>query len=223
LRRQTERLEQEVASRTAALSERTADLERLADEKTDLAVRLERQSAAFERQAREDSLTGLPNRRHFDEELGRAFLAAREAGTPIAVGLFDLDHFKRINDRFSHQIGDRVLERIGAVLRGLSEEDVTAARYGGEEFALLFRGLPPDRVFARAEALREEIAGAGWETIASELSVTASIGLSADSGVDHHERMLVAADHELYRAKHEGRNRVSWNREERESSDSATH
>ena len=210
LRSRASRLAVEVAQRTADLQERTDELERVADERSRLLVELEEQSRAFERQAREDALTGLPNRRRFDERFRDAFATVTDENGQLSVALADLDRFKRINDEFSHQVGDEVLRRVGELLADWARElvGVSVARYGGEEFALLFVGYGPEEVMAGCEELRRRIANQDWEAVAPGLVVTLSMGVSTDADVKTHERMLVQADHALYAAKAAGRDRV---------------
>ena len=116
---------------------------RLAGERQDHGhAALERENARLVaelgRQAREDALTGLPNRRSFTEALEKAFTHARRYERPLAVALADVDDFKKINDRFSHAVGDEVLKTVAALFRGALRDGDLAARVGGEEFAFVF-------------------------------------------------------------------------------------
>ena len=148
-------------------------------------------------QAMLDPLTGIANRRSFDHIL------ARLDGSPYALGIVDLDFFKAINDRFSHQVGDAVLVRVARIMVDQIGAHGHVVRLGGEEFALVF----PDAAIANAEVfcdtIRRAIAATDWSDIAQGLQVTVSIGLAAGTG-----ELLAAADRRLYRAKGQGRDCV---------------
>lgn len=166
---------------------------------------LEEQNALLAAHALQDGLTGLPNRRAFDERL-REFLARGRDARVLALA--DLDHFKAINDRHSHMVGDEVLRRMGELLRrGVRDVDF-AARIGGEEFALLLAGVDAGNALALCERLRELVAGHDWTTLAPGLRVTLSIGLAEVRPGDDGAAVLVHADRALYAAKAAGRNRV---------------
>jgi two-component system cell cycle response regulator len=158
-----------------------------------------------------DGLTGVFNRRYFDERLTSEFAFAARHGAGLCVLLADIDHFKRVNDRWGHQAGDAVLRGVVAELRkGLRTEDVVA-RYGGEEFAMLARGI--DVVGARlfAERVRSLVEGANISWEGERIAVTVSIGLAhnhAGLPVSKAEQLVAAADQGLYLAKRNGRNRV---------------
>lgn len=155
-----------------------------------------------------DELTQLYNRRYFNIQSEALYTSARRYNRPICFAITDIDHFKRINDTFSHAVGDRVLQRVARILRENSRECDIPTRYGGEEFVMVF----PETTLAGAtqycERLRQAIASAPWHDIHPELTVTTSIGLSADVELGGYESMLAAADAKLYEAKHGGRNRV---------------
>jgi len=162
------------------------------------------------RQSIVDSLTGLHNRRYLDETLKRELARAERKGAPLAVVLIDVDHFKRWNDTHGHEAGDQVLRLVGGALQqGVRGSDI-ACRYGGEEFALVLPEAELETAQARAEALREAIAGIAVNYGGRLLDrVTASFGVAL---MPHHgvtpEEVLQAADAALYRAKQAGRNRV---------------
>lgn len=158
-----------------------------------------------------DGLTGVFNRRYFEERLLSEFAFATRHKSSLCVLLCDIDHFKSINDRFGHQAGDMVLRQIAAELRtGVRTEDVLA-RYGGEEFAVLGRGidLGGARQFAERVRLMAERAHIVWE--GTHIPVTISIGLSHNQCgevANSADRLVAAADGALYAAKRAGRNRV---------------
>ncbi|UJW86776.1 GGDEF domain-containing protein [Devosia sp. SL43] len=162
--------------------------------------KLRAQAAVLEEQAGRDPLTGLPNRRSLDA----AFLQLQ--GGRFCLAIADLDHFKAINDQYSHVVGDSVLQRVADVLDGLGQQ-MRAFRLGGEEFALLFPGLDIGAATAVAEAVRSELERTDWTDLGARLRVTASIGVAASKGGPLTELMTVA-DRRLYRAKASGRNLV---------------
>ena len=158
-----------------------------------------------------DGLTGIANRAAFDERLDKELAFAVRHDSPLAVALFDVDHFKKINDTFGHPAGDEVLKSVAATLsRTLRTEDVVA-RYGGEEFVVVMRELDVGAARALADRLREAIAAhpvvAAGEAI--RLTVSAGVASLACCAPETHKAALVGkADARLYLAKQGGRNRV---------------
>ncbi|MBW8369187.1 MAG: diguanylate cyclase [Arenimonas sp.] len=198
-----------VDDRTKALSEKNGELE-LKNET------IRKQSEVFEQLARTDALTGLPNRRSMDESLALAYQDAVLGDQPLCFGLLDIDHFKRINDGFSHDVGDEALRRVAAVMQkemgreqiGRWRGDERVARWGGEEFAILFPHAQVAKALEQAERLRAAIEAIDCSDFAPGLRITASIGVAERTGLSHHERLVSRADERLYQAKHAGRNRV---------------
>ena len=180
-------------------------LEKLVDERTE---ELRIQAEEFERQATHDKLTGLPNRRHADTYLQQQVDLAQRRKRTGALALADVDHFKQINDSYSHAIGDQVLERVARILREGCRKTDFVARYGGEEFMLYFPDTGVDRAIQVCSELREAVQGADWSDIAPEFAVTISFGLAEIRDDAHSRTILDEADTRLYRAKREGRNRV---------------
>ncbi|MGV8951999.1 MAG: GGDEF domain-containing protein [Cypionkella sp.] len=162
--------------------------------------KLRAQAVMLEEQAGHDPLTGLSNRRALDAEFRQL------QGSRFCLAIADLDHFKAINDQYSHVVGDAVLQRVATVLSGLGAEMHTF-RLGGEEFALLFPGLDITAAAAVAEAVRSELERTDWSDLGSRLRVTASIGVAVSKGGPLTELMTMA-DRRLYRAKAAGRNCV---------------
>jgi diguanylate cyclase (GGDEF)-like protein len=160
-----------------------------------------------------DGLTGIANRRRFDEALEKELQRAARAHAPLALLMLDVDYFKRYNDFYGHPRGDACLRRLAALLQSHARRGGDlAARYGGEEFALIAANLDPEGALALAEAIRAEFEALRQPHERSPLGrVTASIGVvalvpdEADSG----EAMLRMADQALYRAKEQGRNQVA--------------
>jgi diguanylate cyclase (GGDEF)-like protein len=163
----------------------------------------------LEKVAATDELTLLPNRRAILASVQRAVAAGRQQGSPVGIALMDIDHFKRINDRHGHDIGDQVLREFGRVAAlGLRPTD-RVGRYGGEEFLLLLQQI--DGVGAAAEVverLRAGIAAHDWSRIAGGLAVTASAGVTLLLPGDDPAGAIRRADTALYEAKAQGRDRV---------------
>jgi diguanylate cyclase (GGDEF)-like protein len=154
---------------------------------------------------REDSLTGLPNRRALQEHLER--VAVTHIGT-ITFALLDIDHFKRVNDNFSHLIGDEVLRHFGQLIRSCLRAGDMAARIGGEEFALVLERARGSRSVDVCERIRKTIQSYDWSVIAPTLHITASFGITHVKASDDLKSMMERADSALYRAKQTGRNRI---------------
>jgi diguanylate cyclase (GGDEF)-like protein len=174
--------------------------------------KLVKEKEVAETQARRDALTGLFNRGHFDGQLNAAFAAARESQRPLSVIFCDVDHFKNVNDKHGHQVGDAVLQSVGKLLLRCARQLDVPARYGGEEFAIVLPGTDRAGAMLAAERLRKMLekmdvpVGGG-----KVLQVTASFGcatLDDKFRPDDASDLLRAADECVYKAKHAGRNRV---------------
>ncbi len=161
------------------------------------------------RDALTDALTSLPNRRAFDERLEA--MAATASDEPLTLVLVDIDHFKRVNDQFGHPVGDALLRRTAATIRGCLPATGMAARFGGEEFAVLLPSTPPAAGFDQAEKTRLAVAAQrlALRSSGERLSdVTVSLGVATLLPGESVTEMVARADAALYRAKQEGRNRV---------------
>lgn len=180
-------LEATVAQRTAALTQANAELLSLATH---------------------DALTGVYNRRRFDEKLTEYTLLFRRTGRPFSLLLIDADHFKRINDTHGHAVGDAVLQQLAQLIQASVRTTDFIARYGGEEFAVLLPEIAtPDTPEVVAEKIRAAIASADFPGI-EQVTVSIGIGL-ADPADNSHAALLKRADQQLYQAKANGRNRVA--------------
>ncbi len=168
---------------------------------------------AIEHLSVQDELTGLYNRRFLFSSGLKLVAAALRAGQPCCCLMFDVDHFKRVNDTFGHQAGDHVLGHIGALLTGAVRRSDLAARYGGEEFAVLLVGADLAQGLEQAERIRRIMAEKPCEAAGRSLSVTVSVGVAVvragqEFGEAAFDALLARADAAMYAAKAAGRNRV---------------
>ncbi|MFO0891330.1 MAG: GGDEF domain-containing protein [Isosphaeraceae bacterium] len=167
------------------------------------------QREMFERIVR-DSLTGLYNRGYFLNQVGPLcdLVAGRSLG--LAIILIDLDHFKRINDTYGHDAGDRVLREVAQVLRESTRSDDLIARYGGEEFILALPSSSLQQASERAERIRQALGSLEVDVDGFPIRLTASLGLAFDrsSRAQNLAALITKADESLYEAKRQGRNRV---------------
>lgn len=204
------------ASREAAVRTRQAIFE--TDEARAAAER-------FREQAMHDSLTGLRNRRFFDERMA-ALLGGEGSGT-LALALLDLDHFKNVNDTYSHEVGDAVLAVTARLIEGCVPDSAGgdrdsqpfAARIGGEEFALVLPAMPLVQAAGVAEAVRRRVREHDWTALLGDGIQTISIGLACASVGESVTAVLRRADTSLYDAKARGRDQVAWDEAARTSGD----
>ena len=191
------------------VAERTHELEKASTEKERLIAALRERSLKLERESQEDPLTGLANRRHFAQRLAAEMEVALAVGHPLSIAVGDLDHFKVINDRLGHAVGDQVLNEVAKLMRGECRPTDLVARIGGEEFALILPGLSQEQGLEFCERLRACVERHEWRRVRPDLNVTLSIGLSQWDGSTEVPELLQAADIQLYRAKRAGRNQVA--------------
>lgn len=179
------------------------NLEHIVEERT---AELKEANETISRLAATDELTGLSNRRSFNVLLAAAMSAARRHDYPLSVIMIDLDHFKVVNDTFGHSEGDRILKAFADLLQFMIRVEDVAARWGGEEFIVLLPHTPCEAAAALAERIR-----VAFEQISSSetpMALSASFGVvQLQMGLDA-DTLVRLADDALYRAKHEGRNRV---------------
>ena len=167
--------------------------------------------AESEERSNTDPLTGLANRRSMDEFLRSAQINAMEKGEPLSVFLIDIDHFKKFNDNFGHQIGDQVLRLVAKVLKDSVRDQDLAARYGGEELFAVLPGTELGDCTAVAERIRQRISDARLtrRTSGQDISrVTVSIGVAQFKLAESAETMIERCDRALYQAKQAGRNQT---------------
>ncbi|MGW6128408.1 diguanylate cyclase [Cellulomonas sp. NPDC055163] len=154
------------------------------------------------RAARTDGLTGVLNRRAFDDTLRRELSRSERSGAPLAVVLVDLDHFKRVNDEHGHAEGDRTLRAAARALQSAARTSDLVARYGGEEFAVILPDTTAAQAMEAAERYRAAVARAD-----TAVRVTCSLGVAGIDGATSVEQVLARADGALYEAKAQGRDR----------------
>lgn len=196
----------EVVKITGAMVDRVRATEDRLEAATREAAELRHQLEEARDDARRDPLTGLANRRVFEE----GFATNLASGIRQCVAICDIDRFKLVNDNFGHAVGDRVLKAIGEVLSAQCRDHIVA-RYGGEEFALLFTGISADEARALIEEARETVANKRYrlrETDAPLGAVTFSAGLTCAAAGEQLDTAFERADQLLYPAKTNGRNQI---------------
>ncbi len=187
-------LEARVRSRTTELADALQREQRLSAQLGELSVR--------------DSLTGLHNRRHMDETIDRMFRYATRSGHPLSVAIIDLDDFKRINDRYTHLVGDQVLRQAATVLAGGIRGSDELVRMGGEEFALLMPGTSAAEAVTVCDRMRCTLAEHDWNAVVTGIAVTASFGIATTGTAREVSELVRSADEQLLKAKRTGKNRV---------------
>lgn len=184
-------------------------LEKLVDERTE---ELRLKSIELERQATHDTLTGLFNRRFADDYLQREMEAAKRTDRDLTIALADIDHFKKINDSYSHATGDEVLRRVSRLLVNRCRKTDIVARYGGEEFLLCFPDTNVEFATQICGQIRTAIEKMDWSVlqgaVPADFGITISFGVAAVGSDTRRTTVLGVADTRLYKAKSEGRNRV---------------
>ena len=166
---------------------------------------LEAQNAKLEQLATTDALTGVWNRRKFNELVAAEVARAQRYQQPLSLALADVDHFKRVNDTYGHDVGDAVLRELADVLREQVREVDSVARWGGEEFVVLCPGVRTAGCREFAERLRAVVAGRVFPAVGR---VTVSLGVTAHARGDTPDALFTRADAALYAAKESGRDRV---------------
>jgi len=205
------RLKKDLERKNEELGRAYDDVRRIAAELEDTNRQLAVANVRLRTLSYLDGLTGVANRRRFDEALEEACAAANEFATPLSLVLIDLDHFKKLNDSQGHLDGDEALRAVAAILAERTESrGGLAARFGGEEFAWLLPGVALDEAKSEAETLRTKIREAGIRHVSSDRGVvTASLGVCTSGAKPLTPPTLIAAaDAALYRAKSGGRDRV---------------
>lgn len=171
---------------------------------------ISRWAAALRSSATHDPLTGLLNRRTFEEQLHSEMLRAQRHGDPVGVAMVDVDHFKRVNDTHGHHAGDLALQRVASLLQATVRRTDLIGRWGGEEFTLVFPSEGPDAAAVHVERLRATLAGRVIELPSGAevtLTLSAGVAFSPQDGTDA-SALIRVADARLLEAKRAGRNRV---------------
>ncbi len=182
-----------ITAMTQRLKSQHAELERVNDQLRELATR--------------DELTQVHNRRHMAELLAHQVALHRRQGTPLALALLDIDHFKRVNDQHGHAAGDEVLRRFAAFARGELRASDLLARWGGEEFLVLMPGATREAGLAVMERLQQRLAATSAGLMPAGLAVSFSAGVVQWADGESADTLVERADHAMYRAKTGGRAR----------------
>ncbi|KPV40233.1 hypothetical protein AN478_08935 [Thiohalorhabdus denitrificans] len=190
---------------TAMARSLAASFRELETERRNLEEKVRQRTEELERLATHDYLTGISNRAKLYEQLEVACEAFRRYGTPFSVVMFDIDHFKAVNDRFGHQSGDAVLRELSLRVGDSLREADALGRWGGEEFLILARHTDGSGARHLAERVRQAVAGAPFPGVGA---VTISLGVAEIRAGESLDHLLERADHALYAAKEKGRNRV---------------
>lgn len=198
----------EIGQLAQAFNRMNTELTQAHDALRERAVTVKAQAAELLESSIRDPLTGLYNRRHFDEQARTLYQQAVRHARPLSVVVADLDHFKNINDAYSHAVGDEVLRAVGQLLTEYTRKSDLVARYGGEEFVIVCPESTLEQTLQRCEGLRQQIERYPWASVHPELRVTLSIGVSAAVELGEIRKMFDEADARLYAAKRAGRNRV---------------
>lgn len=191
------RYEEQVADQLVKLGDYSLEIEQSRAE-------LAHANRKLQELATTDGLTGIMNRRAFQDTLHKEVKRATRQGTALSIILLDVDHFKQFNDRYGHQAGDEALTQIGAILKNQARETDSVARYGGEEFVAILPGAPVDGSVIATERFRKAIERGPWV----QRDVTASFGIATYAVGMSPDELIAIADAALYSAKDAGRNRV---------------
>jgi diguanylate cyclase len=176
---------------------------------------LETANAKLEKLSRTDKLTQLNNRGYWEEQLVREFMRFHRTAGISSLIMFDIDHFKKVNDTYGHQAGDEVIIMVSNTLQDTMRVTDIAGRYGGEEFGVILVDTPRDKALIFAERLREAIKGKTVTHDKATINITISLGVSEiNENIPDHKAWLEQADSALYQSKEGGRNRVTVWREE---------
>lgn len=173
----------------------------------DLTKSLSARSQTLEHAALTDGLTGMHNRRYFDDALAEYLQEFSRIDRPVGLMAIDLDHFKQVNDTYGHHVGDEVLKAVSHCLQAMTRYHDVAARLGGEEFAVVAPNMDMDMLIRFAERIRRAIASMPVVSGNVQLRVTASVGLAVWDRKESASELFARADKNLYQAKRMGRNR----------------
>lgn len=198
-------LKEEQARHSATAQESQRMQTRLSELETETQT-LRQQLSEAKFLANTDSLTGIANRAAFERHMAAEFARWQRSPQPLTLLIWDIDHFKNINDSFGHQAGDKTLKVIGQLLSKRIRQTDFLARYGGEEFVMLMSGTGVDQALVLADTLREELAKQRFHAGPKPLAITISCGLAQFQAGDEPSTVFKRADAALYQAKQSGRN-----------------
>ncbi len=191
----------------AKLKREIEERERLATHREELLEELNQKNKILENLAISDSLTGLFNHKYIIERLGKEIAEARRYGNHLSIIMLDIDHFKKVNDTYGHQVGDDILLGVSNIIQETLREVDIAGRYGGEEFLLILTYTDLQGAIICARRIRENIERMSWQV--TGLKVTISAGV-ASLGEENSSRLVEKADLLMYKAKSGGRNRIEF-------------
>lgn len=200
-----------VLTETRKMEEINNKLEQKLDDSTSEVSQLRGDLEDMRKEALTDALTGIANRRLFDMELRRAARDAMESGDKLSLLMIDIDHFKKFNDAYGHQVGDEVLKLLANTLRKAVKGDDLPARYGGEEFAVVLPQTDVQGAVSVAESIRDRISNkklVNRKTNTNLGKITVSIGVAQFEYGEKLAHLIRRADQSLYTAKHKGRDQV---------------
>jgi len=173
-----------------------------------MTVSLSARSETLQHAALTDGLTGMQNRRYFDDALKEYLEEFRRIEKPVGLMILDLDHFKQVNDTHGHDVGDEVLRAVANCLKGMTRYHDVVARLGGEEFAVVTPNMDSELLGKFAERIRKAVANMSVLSGNVRLKITTSVGLAVWDRKETAEEFYRRADRQLYEAKRQGRNRV---------------
>ena len=206
------KLVESLVSATAKMQRRSHDLEHKLQATSKEVTKLRDNLERVREEAMTDSLTGIANRKRFDESLRKACREADSHGTPLSLVLCDIDFFKRFNDTWGHQTGDQIIRFVAGCLTRHAPEAHVVARYGGEEFGIVMPAATPQEALAIAEKIRRTVESKKLlrKSTNEDLgNITISMGIASFQAGESIETLIERADTHLYRSKTEGRNRTT--------------
>ncbi len=203
---------QMLTAATRMVQNQSSALEKRLQDSTSEVERLQQRLDVVRRDAMTDALTGLANRKAWDEGIDKAVAQAEKTGAPLSVAILDIDHFKRFNDTWGHQTGDQVIRYVASVIGRVAADPRLAARYGGEEYAIALPGDTAEVTAALFDTVRVEIASRHLKRRSTNEdlgAVTVSIGVAQFRRGETAASLVERADVALYASKHGGRNLVT--------------
>ena len=207
-----QKLVESLVTATARMQRRSQDLENRLQETSNEVTQLRSHLEKVREEAMTDALTGIANRKRFDETLRRARREAENTGKPLSLALCDIDFFKRFNDTWGHQTGDQIIRFVAGCLTRHSAEHHVVARYGGEEFAIVMPNTPAETAERIAERIRKTVESKKLlrKSTNEDLgNITVSLGIASYRDGESVEQLIQRSDSNLYKSKTRGRNRTS--------------